>query len=152
MNKLHASLFGEIKSVVDSDKDWEDILRFVCQMLRDGVEHFDWVGIYRYDTVSRTLILGPYAGKETEHTEIPYGKGVCGQVAVSGERLVVPDVRAEENYIACSAEVRSEAVVPVIRAGNAIAQIDVDSNIPDAFSREDIELLEGVAEEIKDFL
>ena len=147
MNKLHASLFGEIKSVVDSDNDWEDILRFVCQMLRDGVEHFDWVGIYRYDTVSRTLISGPYAGKE-----IPYGKGVCGQVAVSGERLVVPDVRAEENYIACSAEVRSEAVVPVIRAGNAIAQIDVDSNTPDAFSREDIELLEGVAEEIKDFL
>lgn len=91
MNKLHASLFGEIKSVVDSDNDWEDILRFVCQMLRDGVEHFDWVGIYRYDTVSRTLVLGPYAGKETEHTEIPYGKGVCGQVAVSGERLVVPD-------------------------------------------------------------
>lgn len=63
MNKLHASLFGEIKSVVDSDNDWEDILRFVCQMLRDGVEHFDWVGIYRYDTVSRTLILGPYAGQ-----------------------------------------------------------------------------------------
>ncbi|MDD4820010.1 MAG: GAF domain-containing protein [Flavobacteriales bacterium] len=152
MNKKHALLFGEIKSVVDSGMDTDDILRFVCQILRDGVPHFDWVGFYKYNEEERKLYLGAYSGDETEHTVISYGHGVCGQVAQSGEKLIVPDVTAEQNYIACSLTVKSEAVVPVVRSGKAIAQIDVDSDTPDAFSAEDIELLEGTADEIKDFL
>lgn len=152
MNKKYALLFGEIKSVVDSDMDTDDVLRFVCQILRDGVECFDWVGVYKYDEQQRKLYLGAYSGEETEHTVIPYGVGICGQVAVSGEKFIVPDVSAETNYLSCSVNVKSEAVIPIFRSGKAIAQIDVDSHTTDAFSAEEIELLEGVAEEIKDFL
>ena len=78
MNKKHSLLFGEIKAVVDSDMDSDDVLRFVCQMLHDGVAGFDWVGIYRYDEKEKMLHLGPYCGEETMHTEIEYGHGVCG--------------------------------------------------------------------------
>ncbi|MBQ8650433.1 MAG: hypothetical protein IJ483_04260, partial [Flavobacteriales bacterium] len=60
MNKKHSMLFGEIKDVVDSDMDSDDVLRFVCQMLHDGVAGFDWVGIYRYDEKEKMLHLGPY--------------------------------------------------------------------------------------------
>ena len=62
------------------------------------------------------------------------------------------DVSAEENYIACSLQVRSEAVVPVVRAGQTVAVLDVDSFTLGGFSREDVELLEGVAEEIVPFI
>ncbi|MBO4961803.1 MAG: GAF domain-containing protein [Flavobacteriales bacterium] len=152
MNKKHSLLFGEIKAVVDSDMDSDDVLRFVCQMLHDGVAGFDWVGIYRYDEKEKMLHLGPYCGEETIHTEIEYGHGVCGRVAESGERLVIDDVSQEENYIACSLEVKSEIVVPIIRAGRAIAQIDIDSHSRGIFGAEEIELIEGVSREIKDFV
>lgn len=152
MNKRHALLFGEIKSAVDSDMDSDDVIRFVCQMLFDGVPHFDWVGVYRCVPERETLVLGPYSGEETEHEEIPYGRGVCGRVARSGQKIVVADVSAEENYIACSLQVRSEAVVPVVRAGQTVAVLDVDSFTLGGFSREDVELLEGVAEEIVPFI
>lgn len=152
MNKLHALLFGEIKSAVDSDMDSDDVIRFVCQMLSDGVPHFNWVGIYRCVPTERMLEIGPYSGEETEHTEIPYGEGVCGRVAETGEKLVVSDVTKEDNYISCSIRVKSEAVVPVLRAGQVIAVLDVDSFTPDGFSKEDVELLEGAAEEISPFI
>lgn len=86
MNKRHALLFGEIKSAVDSDMDSDDVIRFVCQMLFDGVPHFDWVGVYRCVPEREVLVLGPYSGEETEHEEIPYGSGVCGRVAPLGDR------------------------------------------------------------------
>lgn len=152
MNKRHALLFGEIKSAVDSDMDSDDVIRFVCQMLNDGVAHFNWVGVYRCRPEENMLELGPYSGEETEHTEIPYGKGVCGRVAESGQRLIVPDVSAEDNYISCSMDVKSEAVVPVVHGGRVLAVLDVDSFGRDAFSKEDVELLEGVAEEIIPFI
>jgi GAF domain-containing protein len=64
---------------------------------------------------SKTLHLGPYVGAETDHTVIPFGKGICGQVAVSNENFVVPDVAAQDNYIACSFTVKSEIVVPLCK-------------------------------------
>lgn len=152
MNKRHALLFGEVKSAVDSDMDSDDVIRFVCQILADGVPHFDWVGVYRCAADRQTLVLGPYSGEETEYTEIPSGAGICGRVAAAGERLVVPDVSAEKNYISRSLRTCSQAAVPVVRAGQTVAVLDADSCIPDAFSREDIELLEGVAEEIAPFI
>ena len=151
MNKLHALLFGEIKSAVDSDMDSDDVIRFVCQMLSGGVPHFNRVGVYRCVPAERKLEIGPYSGEETEHIAIPYGEGVCGRVAETGETLVIPDVTKEDNYISCSIRVKSEAVVPVLRAGQVIAVLDVDSFTPDGFSREDVELLEGAAEEIGPF-
>jgi GAF domain-containing protein len=74
--------------------------------LKDNIDYYNWVGFYFANQESKTLHLGPYVGAETDHT-IPSGKGF-GQVAVSNENFVVPDVAAQDNYIACSFTVKSE--------------------------------------------
>jgi GAF domain-containing protein len=88
--------------------------------------------------------LGSYVGAATDHTVIPFGKGICGQVAVSNSNFVVPDVSAQDNYIACSFTVKSEIVVPLFVDGKNIGQIDIDSHELDPFSEADERFLEFV--------
>jgi len=114
----------------------------VCARLYGCSERFDWVGFYFADEKNRVLHLGPFSGEPTAHTSIPYGHGICGQVAVSGKTYVSPDVAAEANYIACSLTVRSEIVVPVLIDGKFVAQLDIDSHTPDAFTEADRRFLE----------
>jgi len=92
--------------------------------------------------------LGPYAGSATDHTIIPFGKGICGQVAVSNKNFVVPDVKAQDNYIACSLTVKSEIVIPLFVNGENIGQIDIDSNTLNPFTKEDEEFLEFVCAKV----
>lgn len=119
-------------------------LEAVCEYLRTSIAHYDWVGFYFRNGQREELKLGPYAGDPTDHTLIPFGKGICGQVALSNQNFVVPDVSAQDNYIACSLHVKSEIVVPVFLDGKNIGQIDIDSHTPDPFSQEDERLLEGI--------
>ena len=93
--------------------------------------------------IKKELYLGPYVGEPTDHTIIPFGKGICGQVAESNSNFVVPDVNAQDNYIACSLDVKSELVVPLFLEGKNIGQIDIDSNKLNPFSKEDELLLEA---------
>jgi len=79
-------------------------------------------------------VLEAYAGRETDHTRIPVGKGVCGTAVATGEDQNVPDVRAISNYIACNTWTRSELVVLIRRGTTILGQIDVDSDVPDGFS------------------
>ena len=103
-------------------------------------------------TNKEELLLGPYVGAETDHTVIPFGKGICGQVAVSNENFVVPDVAAQENYIACSITVKAEIVVPIFVNGENIGQIDIDSNTPDPFTEADVRFLEFVCAKVAEIL
>ena len=119
-----------------------DRLQGVCELLKDRVSHYDWVGFYFKNGAKDELKLGPYAGEPTDHTIIPFGKGICGQVAVSNQNFVVPDVKAQDNYIACSITVKAEIVVPLFINGQNIGQIDIDSNTPDPFTKEDEQFLE----------
>ena len=122
----------------------EERLLQVCHLLEENIDYYDWVGFYFRNGDKEELILGPYAGDETDHTVIPFGRGICGQVAVSGKNFVVPDVKAQDNYIACSITVRSEIVVPLFVNGENIGQIDIDSNVLDAFTDLDERFLEFV--------
>ncbi len=127
-------------------------MRDICTLLRDSVTYYDWVGFYFKNGDRRELKLGPYAGEPTDHTIIPFGKGICGQVAVSNENFVVPDVSAQDNYIACSLTVKSEIVVPLFKNGENIGQIDIDSNTPDPFTQEDERFLEWVNQKVAEIL
>ena len=111
----------------NADVDNQTRLQEICDYLRDSVSYYDWVGFYFRNGEKEELILGPYAGTPTEHTIIPFGKGICGQVAVSNQNFVVPDVSAQDNYIACSISVKSEIVIPLFKNGVNIGQIDIDS-------------------------
>ena len=91
-------------------------------------------------------------GEETEHTIIPFGKGICGQVALSNENFIVQDVSEQENYISCGWKVKSEIVIPIFVNGENIGQIDIDSHTVNPFTKEDEMLLEFVCVEVAQLL
>ena len=130
----------------------DERLQGICELLKESVTYYDWVGFYFKNGDKNELKLGPYAGEPTDHTIIPFGKGICGQVAVTDKNFVVPDVQAQDNYIACSIHVKAEIVVPLFLHGKNIGQIDIDSNTPDPFTKEDEEFLEFVNREVAKIL
>jgi GAF domain-containing protein len=135
-----------------SEKTVKARLQELCNLLKGEVAYYNWVGFYFRNGNKEELKLGPYAGAPTDHTIIPFGKGICGQVALSNQNFVVPDVSAQGNYIACSIHVKSEIVVPLFVKGENIGQIDIDSETPDPFGTEDERFLEFVNRQVAEIL
>jgi len=130
----------------------DERLMEICKLLEANINYYNWVGFYFKNGDKNELKLGPYVGEPTDHTIIPFGKGICGQVAVSNQNFVVPDVAAQDNYIACSLTVRAEIVIPIFVNGENIGQIDIDSNTPDPFTEADEHFLEFVCTKVAEQL
>lgn len=126
----------------------DECLRKICFYLNKNIEGYDWVGFYFHDHKKKELNLIAFSGVPTNHTKIPFGKGICGQSALSNNSVVVDDVSKESNYISCNINVKSEIVVPLFKKENNIGQIDIDSNTADPFTREDERFLEFVCESV----
>ena len=141
-----------LEIVKDETKSVDTRLGEICELLQTNVDYYDWVGFYFKNGDKEELKLGPYAGEPTDHTIIPFGKGICGQVAVSNENFVVPDVAAQDNYIACSITVKAEIVVPLYVNGENVGQIDIESNTPDPFTEEDERFLEFINQKVAEIL
>lgn len=148
MNTEFIPLLQEIESFITSGVTRREILLNTCKLLKDKVYHYDWVGFYLLDEQHSNLVLDSYVGKSTEHTLIPVGKGVCGQVAESSKLKIVQDVSLEGNYIACSIDVQSEIVAPILKNGKFVAEIDIDSHSPSPFTAEDEEFLTSVCQKL----
>ena len=143
------SLKPEVIALLSFENETRDEkLKNLCQYLSETIDYYNWVGFYFANHENKTLHLGPYVGAATDHTVIPFGKGICGQVAESNANFVVPDVAAQDNYIACSFTVKSEIVVPLLVNGINIGQIDIDSHVIDPFSEKDERFLEFVNQEV----
>lgn len=143
------NLVPKVTEIVSNTKNVRDEkLLQICQLLEENVAYYNWVGFYFRNGNKEELILGPYVGAPTDHTVIPFGKGICGQVAVSNQNFVVPDVAAQDNYIACSFTVKSEIVIPLFVNGENIGQIDIDSNVLNPFTAADERFLEFVNSEV----
>ena len=138
------SLLTLIKTKLNSGISQKEGLQFICQLLFDHVKSYDWVGYYLHNPEKKELVLKAYVGQPTDHTHIPFGKGICGQVALSNKNFIVDDVSAQDNYIACSLDVKSEIVIPLFVKGNNIGQIDIDSNNLQSFSEKDATFLSEV--------
>ena len=138
------SLLNIIDKKLCSDISQAEGLQFICQLLHDHIEHYDWVGYYLHNPEKKELVLSTYVGEPTNHKNIPFGKGICGQVALSNENFIVDDVNTQDNYIACSLDVKSEIVIPLFVNKNNIGQIDIDSNRLRAFSEKDAAFLSEV--------
>jgi GAF domain-containing protein len=149
---MFEDLKKEVKTILGNSTNSNNAMQNICELLKSKIPHYDWVGFYFRNGDKEELKLGPYAGAPTDHTIIPFGKGICGQVAVSNENFVVPDVQAQDNYIACSITVKSEIVVPLFVDGENIGQIDIDSNTPDPFTKADERFLEFVNAEVAKFI
>jgi GAF domain-containing protein len=144
----YESLVQSVGKIVSRDKGSHDQkLQQICELLAEHVAAFDWVGFYLVDPdADRELVLGPYVGEETDHTRIPFGKGICGQAAETNETFVVQDVSKEDNYLACSVRVEAEIVVPVKKDGEFVAELDIDSHTKDSMTEDHRKMLEKVCE------
>ncbi len=146
-------LKAEVGHILSNDSISIDArLTSVCEYLQNKVTYYDWVGFYFANHNTKTLHLRAFAGEPTDHVEIPFGKGICGQVAVSNNNFVVPDVNAQDNYISCSIDVKSEVVIPLFKNGVNLGQIDIDSHTVDAFDEEDERFLEWVNQQVAEIL
>ena len=138
----------KIEQIVLLKENFEFKLQQICDLLVSEVSYYDWVGFYFKNGDRKELKLAQFTGEETEHTIIPFGKGICGQVAVSNKNFVVQDVSEQENYISCGWKVKSEIVIPIFVNDENIGQIDIDSHTPNIFSSKDEELLEFVCKKV----
>ncbi len=137
-----------IINIVKNNSAIELILQKICDELKQNVPHYDWVGFYFKNGNKNELKLAQFSGEPTNHTIIPFGKGICGQVAISNENFIVQDVSEQDNYISCGYRVKSEIVIPVFVNGENIGQIDIDSHTINPFTKKDTELLEFVCQEV----
>lgn len=144
-NHLQISI-SEIVS--HTEKTTQEKLTAICELLQTSMSYYNWIGFYFANEAEKMLHLEAFAGEATDHTSIPFGKGICGQVAESNENFIVPDVKAQDNYIACSIHVKAEIVVPLFKDGKNIGQIDVDSHTANPFTSEDEQFLEWINEQV----
>lgn len=141
-------LKNTIEEIITSDKTRSTKLQEICDFLESQMSYYDWVGFYFRNGDKEELKLAEFTGEPTEHTIIPFGKGICGQVAVSNSNFVVQDVSEQDNYISCGWKVKSEIVVPIFVNNENIGQIDIDSHTANPFTDQDEELLEFVCEKV----
>ncbi|MEM9667838.1 MAG: GAF domain-containing protein [Pseudomonadota bacterium] len=144
--RLYTELAIEIASVTAGETS--SVARYAtasCLLAEAFRPRFFWTGFYVVDPLKPSeLVVGPYQGT-LGCLRIPFGKGVCGTVAASGETLIVPDVHAFPGHIACDSLTNSEIVIPVLGAGGQLAAVlDVDSEQPDAFDSIDQSGLERI--------
>ncbi len=144
---------NDVQDILEQPGDLDTKLEKVCRYLKENVEHYDWVGFYFVDPHKKDeLVLGPYAGDPTIHTRIKFGEGICGQAAVTKKVFIVDDVSKEDNYLACSPDVKSEIVVPIFKNGEIKGELDIDSHTQSAFTEKDRHILENIAAMISKLL
>lgn len=126
--------------------DRDTLLRTAVEHIESASDRFDWVGIYLLE--DGFLTLHNFVGEATEHTRIAVGHGVCGTAVAENRDINVPDVRALDNYIACSVGTRAEIVVLIRDAetGQVCGQLDLDSDQQGAFTESDEIELRRVAD------
>ena len=136
----YEALLPQINSVVEDEPDLIANMANVAAMLHETFR-FLWTGLYRVQ--GEELGLGPFQGPMA-CTRIKKGRGVCGTAWAKAETQVVPDVDQFPGHIACSSASRSEIVVPIFRAGEVVAVLDIDSAELDTFDETDRHYLEQI--------
>ena len=131
-----ATLKIGIDNIITNNSSKEEKLQAICIFLEQQIPYYDWVGFYFKNGNKNELKLAKFTGEPTEHTIIPFGKGICGQVAVSNKNFVVQD----------------EIVIPIFVNGENIGQIDIDSHTANTFTDNDVVLLEYVCKEVAKIL
>jgi GAF domain-containing protein len=138
----YRELLPQLASLVEGEPDLIANLANLSAALMQGIEAASWVGFYILR--GEELVLGPFQGK-IACVRIALGRGVCGTAAAERRTLVVPDVDAFPGHVACDADSRSEIVVPILRGGELLGVLDVDSREPAAFDAVDADALAQVA-------
>src|SRR6266704_5950765 len=137
---------ARLEKIIHSGSQRKPITDFVCRELRK-IPHYTWVGIYNVD--GSELVLASWSGPSaTLHIRIPLGQGICSAAVAEKAAVIVPDVNDDPRYLQCFINTRAEMVVPILRDGAPIAEIDIDSDQLNAFTPTDQEFVEWVAAEL----
>lgn len=143
-SELYASLLQQAQGLFYGEKDLIANAANLASLLFNTLDDVNWAGFYFYK--EGELVLGPFQGMPA-CIRIAMGKGVCGTAAETLETQLVKDVHAFEGHIACDAASRSEIVVPLVKNGELIGVLDIDSSIVSRFNDEDRVGVERLAEE-----
>ena len=138
----YKSLVPQIKALIEGEPDLIANLANVSAALK---EQFNWLWVGFYLVKNNELVLGPFQGP-VACTRIKKGRGVCGTSWAEKKTLIVPDVEKFPGHIACSSLSRSEIVIPIIRDGEVLGVLDVDSEEPDKFNETDQKFLEQIVD------
>lgn len=139
-SEQYKTLIPQIKSLIEGETDLNANLGNVAAALK---EQFGWLWVGFYWVKDGQLVLAPFQGP-VACTRIQKGKGVCGAAWARAETLMVPDVEAFPGHIACSSLSKSEIVVPIIRHGEVLGVLDVDSIEYSEFDEADKYFLEQI--------
>lgn len=146
--ELYRELLGAADALTSGEPDGVANMANVAALLWEFLPELNWAGFYRVgpakDGAGSELVLGPFVGRPA-CIRIPFGKGVCGAAAESRAAQLVEDVHAFPGHIACDAASASELVVPVLRDGEVIAVIDLDSPRTARFTAADAEGITALA-------
>lgn len=133
----YLSLVPQIKGLISGETNQVANMANIAAALKEQFNFF-WVGFYLVE--GEQLVLGPFQGP-VACTRIAYNRGVCGTAWAKQETLVVPNVEEFPGHIACSSLSKSEIVVPILKDGQCIGVLDVDSAALNTFDDVDVKYL-----------
>lgn len=146
-SEMYRELVQSADALTSTETDSVANMSNIAALLWEFLPDVNWTGFYR--VIDGELVLGPFQGKAA-CIRIPFGRGVCGTAAQTGETQLVEDVHAFPGHIACDANSASELVVPVMRDGKVIAVIDLDSPSLNRFDNDDVLGIESLVGVIAD--
>ena len=131
---LYNDLAAALEALVSGETDAIANMANAAALIWESLPDINWVGFYR--NIGGVLVLGPFQGRPA-CIRIPFGQGVCGVAAETREVQLVEDVHAFPGHIACDSASNSEIVVPIIRDGELVAVLDIDSPNHARFDEDD---------------
>lgn len=143
--ELYRQLRDAAAALTEGENDPTANMANIAALIWQFLPDLNWAGFYR--VIGDELVLGPFVGKPA-CIRIPFGEGVCGTAAHSGETQLVEDVHAFPGHIACDGDTLSELVVPIKCNSRVISVIDLDSPRAARFDSEDAAGIEALAEAI----
>ena len=140
---LYRDLASALEALVSGESDPVANMANASALIFETLPDVNWVGFYR--NVGGELVVGPFQGRPA-CIRIPFGSGVCGAAAATRQLQRIEDVHAFPGHIACDNASNSEIVVPLIRDGELIGVLDIDSPKTGRFTEEDEAGCVGLAE------
>ena len=142
--KLHGAFCRDVSR--------QELLQLTADLIQRSGAPYTSAYIYMLDDANTMLRLEAYAGRETGHTDIPVGTGLCGRAVREETDLNISDVTADSDYLACNLDTKSELIVLIRRHEEILGQIDIDSDVPDGFDEAEEAALRDVANALASLL
>ncbi|ENV35968.1 hypothetical protein F959_02979 [Acinetobacter venetianus RAG-1 = CIP 110063] len=144
----YQSIIPQIQAIIEDETDVIANLANICAALK---QQFDWFWIGFYLVKDNELVLGPFQGP-IACTRIAIGRGVCGSAWQQQQVIIVPDVDQFPGHIACSSASRSEIVLPIMKNGECLGVLDIDSSELNQFDEVDAKYLKQLIAMIENFI